>query len=158
MPLRKKSQSKKMWSKQGDGKDMPSLTIIREKRGGYSARKIQVYLDGGLISNIANGDSFTCQIETGTHEIAFAIGNTITTIMNVTPETDSSNVKILCFVESNGGISTNLIGTNIGHSTKERNTVGKTVNNAIVGTLAVIITLIIAFVVLSYVFRILIIF
>lgn len=129
-----------------------NLSITRERRLGYSARNIQIYLDGAAISNLGNGKTVNANIAPGSHNVGFAVGNTIVTEINFKIENGADRADIICWVESNGGISVRLTDYNIPHTISERDTLGKVANKAVSGTLAVIATLIAVGLVCTYLF------
>lgn len=117
-----------------------TLNILRERRTGYSARNVRVYLDDTTL-NLGNGKTVSIDITPGKHNVGFAIGNAIATKINFQIEEGTSSVSIICWVESNGGIAVRLADYNIPHTISERDTLGKAANRAVSGTLAVIVTL-----------------
>lgn len=117
-----------------------NLSIKRDHRLGYSAQNIHVYLDSGKISDLGNGKTISSTITPGKHNIGFAIGRSIRTEMEFQVESESS-VDMICWVEADGGITVRLMDYNIPHAISGRNTLGKTANRAISGTVAVIATL-----------------
>lgn len=118
-----------------------NLSIKREKRLGYAAKNIHVYLDGEIISNLGNGKTCSFTITQGKHNIGFAIGKSIVTEIGFQIESGES-VDVICWVEAVGGITVRLKDYNIPHNISERNTLGKTANKAVSGTVAVVATLI----------------
>lgn len=129
-----------------------NLRISRERRIGYSARNIRIHLDGSVVSNLGNGKTVSFDIAPGNHNIGFAIGKTIVTEMDFQIDAGKGQINIICWIEADGGVTLRLTDYNIPHTISERNTLSKTANKAVLGTLAVIFTLFAIGLVFTYLF------
>lgn len=129
-----------------------NLSISRERRMGYSARNVRIYLDGAVVSTLANGKTFSANITPGKHNIGFAIGNTIVTEISFHIEDGMDSVDIIFWVGTDGGIAVRLDDYNIPHTIFERETVGRIANKAVSATISVIATLFVIGMVCTFLF------
>lgn len=128
-----------------------NLSISRDRRIGYSARNIRIYLDGTVL-NLGNGKTVNIDIASGKHNIGFAIGNAIATEIDLQIEDGIDSAGVICWVEANGGIPVRLTDYNIPHTISERDTLGKAANRAVFGALSVIVTLLAVGLVCTFLF------
>lgn len=79
------------------------IRIQREARAGYSARVMQISIDGTISGTLQNGEDKTFEIQNGKHGISFQLSKKTLAFASISENSDDE-VLIVCWFNADGSI------------------------------------------------------
>lgn len=86
------------------------ITVARENRSSYSARKIRIIVDGVEEGTVENGSCIRLAVNPGKHNVDFAIGKCVYSSLAVDAFTDTN---ISCAAKTTGGIDARIVNRDV---------------------------------------------
>ena len=80
------------------------IRIQREPRFGYSARGMQISINGAVVGELQNGEERTFDVPAGNHSLSFQIGKKTRGFVSVAAADNDEEVFITCWCEADGRI------------------------------------------------------
>ena len=93
------------------------VTIHRENRSAYSARKIRVIVDGKEEVAIDNGSCVRLCVKQGNHQFAFAIGKCIYSSISVDVQDD---MNVVCATKTSGVIEARVVNRDVAFEASQK--------------------------------------
>lgn len=79
------------------------IRIQREARAGYSARQMQISIDGDIAGTLQNGDDKTFEVQNGQHSISFQLSKKTIAFATISESIDDE-ILIVCWFNADGSI------------------------------------------------------
>lgn len=93
------------------------VTVARENRSSYSARKIRIIVDGIEEGTLENGSCIRLAVNPGKHKVDFAIGKRVYSSLDIDAFAD---INICCAAKTTGGIDARAVNRDVAFESSQK--------------------------------------